>query len=636
MSLSLDHLNPQQQEAVLHSEGPALVLAGAGSGKTTVLSTRAARLILDQNISEAEIMLVTFTNKAAAEMKHRIQKLTGSSLPFAGTFHSLCAKILRKHGYLLGLDPNFVIYDSNDQLSLLKDIYKAKGIDTKAFNINATKAAISSAKNELISPSQYESFAQGSFQIHIAQVYRWYNQALKESQAVDFDDLMVKVIELFNNYDDVRHKYQAQIIHVLVDEYQDTNKAQYTLTKFFATPHNNLFVVGDFSQSIYAWRGADYRNMMLLAQDFTDVKQYSLEQNYRSSQNILDAATEVISKNTSHPILKLWTTNTNTEKIILFEAQTGEEESREVVRYIRERSKEQSLSEIAILYRTNAQSRLFEEALIQSRIPYKLIGGTKFYDRKEIKDLISYLRLIVNPHDSISLQRIVKLGKRKYAGFEAWRAKIEDVDSLHPVEALKNIFENTGFLDSFDRRDPEDISRLENIEELLTVASQFNTISTLLENIALIQDNYFIDSNGDRVEEQQAVTLMSLHSAKGLEFSTVFMVGMEDGLLPHSRSLLDKEQMEEERRLCYVGITRAKRHLYLSYARSRYQYGSSSNSLRSRFISDIPQTLIDFHSNSYSNSNHYNPWETRRVVVDEDDVNDVLNGDMDIDAFIDS
>lgn len=636
MSDLLAHLNPQQKEAVLHRTGPALVLAGAGSGKTTVLTTRAARLLLEENIPSNGIMLVTFTNKAANEMKERIQKKTGSSLPLAGTFHSLSAKILRKDGYLIGLDPNFVIYDSNDQLSLLKSIYKVKGIDNKTFNINATKATISSAKNELISPSEYEEYAQGSFQNHVAKVYRWYQQELKKAQAVDFDDLLVKVVELFNLYDTVRQKYQEQISHVLVDEYQDTNKAQYVLTKFFAAPQNNLFVVGDFSQSIYAWRGADYRNMMLLSQDFKEVKQYSLEQNYRSSQNILDAATEVISKNKSHPILKLWTTNSGEEKIICYEAQTGEEEARQVVRFIRHYSEHCSLSEMAILYRTNAQSRLFEEALIQSRIPYKLVGGTKFYDRKEIKDLTSYLRLIVNPHDVISEQRIIKLGKRKYSIFEEWRNKLENIDSLHPVEALKGIFEVTGYLENFDRKDPEDLSRLENIEELVTVASQFSTISQLLENIALIQDNYFIDNNGERADEKQAVTLMSLHSAKGLEFSTVFMVGMEDGLLPHSRSLLDIEQMEEERRLCYVGITRAKHRLFLTHARSRYQYGSTSNSLRSRFIQDIPHFLLEFKSNSPTSSSHHNSFETRRIIVDDEMMEDLLNGDIDLDAFIDS
>lgn len=636
MSLSLDHLNEQQKEAVLHTKGPALVLAGAGSGKTTVLTTRAARLILEENVPTNAIMLVTFTNKAANEMKQRIQKLTGSSLPLAGTFHSLSSKILRKDGYLIGLDSNFVIYDSNDQQSLMKEIYKAKGIDAKTYNINATKATISSAKNELISASDYENYAQGSFQNHVAKVYHWYQQALQQAQAVDFDDLLVKLVLLMQNNQHIREKYQNMIEYVLVDEYQDTNKAQYTLTKLFAKPHDNVFVVGDFSQSIYAWRGADYRNMLNLSQDFTDLTEYSLEQNYRSTQTILDAATEVISKNKSHPILKLWTTKSESEHIKLLETQTGDEEAQEVIKKIRQASRDYSLSDIAILYRTNAQSRLFEEALIYNHIPYKLVGGTKFYDRKEIKDLLSYLRLVVNPLDTISLQRVQKIGKRKYNDFETWRSNQENVTELHPVEALKHIFEKTLYLEFFDRKDPDDMSRLENIEELVTVASQFTSISSFLENIALIQDNYFIDTDGNKADDQQSVTLMSLHSAKGLEFSVVFMVGMEDGLLPHSRSLLDIEQMEEERRLCYVGITRAKDHLYLTYARSRYQYGSSSNSLRSRFIADIPNYLLDIESKVKNSSPTRDPWDTRHIVVDDDDVNQVLAGDMDIDAFIDS
>ena len=630
-----------------------MVLAGAGSGKTTVLTTRAALLLTEQRIFPENILLVTFTNKAANEMKERISRITGSTLPLAGTFHSLCAKILRVEGRHVGLDSNFVIYDSSDQLALIKEIYDRHSLDKKEFNINATKASISKAKNELLSISKYEEVAYGAFQAHVARVYKLYQHYLAQAQAVDFDDLMLKVVDLFTLHPYVLEKYQSQISHVLVDEYQDTNKAQYALTKFFTRPHDNLYVVGDFSQSIYAWRGADYRNMMLLEKDFPGTTRYQLEQNYRSSQVILDAATEVISHNTSHPILQLWTENIGQDKIVCYEAESGDDEARQVIRFIRSELDTYQANDIAILYRTNAQSRLFEEALIRAHIPYRLVGGTKFYDRKEVKDLISYLRLAVNPLDAISHKRLVKLGKKRLEKFEAWRENNKTlITEINPGLAVKEILDVTEYLDRFDDQDPEDVSRVENINELLAVASQFESITQLLENIALIQDSYFIDEVTQEKQEQ-AITLMSLHSAKGLEFCVVFMVGMEDGLLPHSRSILDREQMEEERRLCYVGITRAKHKLYLTHARSRYVYGSSSGALRSRFINDIPEELLDYQSSSPYASQRSSgfgygqkrpasgymqsgPYAGRRLVVDEDMADEVLNGEIDLDAFIES
>lgn len=639
----LASLNPVQKQAVTHQEGAAIVLAGAGSGKTTVLTHRAAWLI-EQGVASNQILLVTFTNKAAHEMKQRIISLTGNSLPLAGTFHSICAKFLRMHADKLGVSRQFSIYDSDDQMALMKTIYKQHNLSTQDFNPNGVKAAISNAKNELIDPDEYERFAQGAYQLHTAKVYHWYQRALRDSQAFDFDDLLTQTVRLFSNHKELRQKYQNMIAHVLIDEYQDTNKAQYELTKLLSAPQNNIFVVGDFSQSIYAWRGADYRNMMLLKHDFPHITEYKLEQNYRSHQTILDAATNVIAQNTSHPILKLWTDNTSNEPITAFEANSGDSEAAKIVKYIIQHKTKISLAEMAILYRTNAQSRLFEEAFIRSGIPYRLVGGTKFYERKEIKDVLAYARLVVNPSDQVSEQRAIKLGKRNYAKFIAWRDAQKKFTKPH--ETLQSILEESQYLDKYQKKTEEDVARIENVQELLSVAAQFESMEQFLENVALIQDSTFSDTDGN-TQFQDSVQLMSLHSAKGLEFEVVFMVGMEDGLLPHSRSLLDPDQMEEERRLCYVGITRAKKYLYFTYAKSRYQYGSSTQQLKSRFLRDIPESLIILEQDTFlyeSNNRGKNTFKSgysyphagRKIVVDEDMIEDVLNGSLDIDAFIDS
>jgi DNA helicase-2/ATP-dependent DNA helicase PcrA len=635
----LAQLNEQQQAAVLHPEGPALVLAGAGSGKTTVLTTRAAWLLAERQIAPHQILLVTFTNKAAKEMKDRVMRLTGSLLPFAGTFHSLSARILRIDGEGIGLDRNFVIYDTDDQASLIKELYATHSFDPKRYKINAVKAVISTAKNEMIGPGEYEQFAQGDFQQHVAKVYHLYERQLRKAQAVDFDDLLLRTLELFTKAPQVLEKYQHQLQHILVDEYQDTNKAQYQITKAFSKLHSNLFAVGDFSQSIYAWRGADYRNMLLLRQDYEHIHEYELDRNYRSTQVILDAATQVISHNTTHPILHLWTDNTATDKITISETQSAEDEARAVITAIRAHRGEFPLSEMAILYRTNAQSRPFEEALIRSSIPYRLIGGTKFYERKEIKDLIAYLRLLVNPMDLVSEQRVLKLGKRKYQQFVEWKPTTEArlAQTEHNVaEIVKEVLDLTQYLAKFDRNNEDDLSRLENIQEFLNVAAQFKNVSDFLENIALLQNEYF--SNGEtQIPEENMVNLMSLHAAKGLEFSVVFMAGMEEGLFPHSRALLDQAQMEEERRLCYVGITRAKSHLHMSFAKSRFMYGSNTFATRSRFLADINPELLTFHSSDP----HSSSWATntrstggRRLVVEDDMLDDILNGDLDIEALI--
>lgn len=651
MSQYLDALNEDQKKAVLHGEGPALVLAGAGSGKTRVLTTRVAYLIEEKGIHPQSILLVTFTNKAAHEMNKRVTELTGSKLPLSGTFHSICAKILRRYGNRIGLDNNYVIYDSKDQLDLIKQIYKEIGLSDKEYKPGGILASISNAKNEMLSVDEYQNLANGRFQETVARVYKLYQHNLKKNQAVDFDDLLNLTNQLFAQSKETLAYFQDMIEYVLVDEYQDTNKAQYQLTKYFTKPQNNLFVVGDFSQSIYAWRGADYKNMMYLKNDFPDIKEYRLEQNYRSTQAILDAATQVISKNSSHPILDLWTENTEESKIVHIETDSGESEAMEVIKKIKSLF-DYDYSDIAILYRTNAQSRLFEEACVKMGIPYKLVGGFKFYERKEIKDLLAYLKAAINPNDTVAEARALKLGKRR---FTAFKVEMEEIDpgKLTPLALLEKILESTRYKDKFKINDPEDQERLANIKELLNVAAQFDNTQLFLENVALVQDNEMADtefSNG-----QNAITMMSLHSAKGLEFPVVFMVGMEEGLLPHSRSLLEKDQMEEERRLCYVGITRAKERLFLTNAQKRYMYGNNTYSTQSRFLADIdPTTLkkeskivLDYTDQSRSNNKWFynkDSFQTkkkkedkpkRRLVIDDDVLDSVLSGDMEVDSFLD-
>ncbi len=651
MKTYLDSLNDQQKAAVLHEEGPAMVLAGAGSGKTRVLTTRATWLIDKKDIDPTELLLVTFTNKAAHEMKERVQQLTGSRLPHTGTFHSICARLLRREGHHLGIGQNFVIYDSDDQLQLIKHLYKKHDYDKKRYKPKGVKATISQAKNELLSPAEYEAMARGDFQAHAGKVFRQYQAALREANAVDFDDLLLETVRLFDRHPAVLEKYQEQFIHVLVDEYQDTNKAQYRLTSQLTAPHNNLYVVGDFSQSIYAWRGADYRNMLQLRQKFEKITEYRLERNYRSTQAILDAASHVISKNTTHPILELWTDQDGTDSHVVYGATDHTEEARRVVREIQDLRADHSLSEMAILYRTNAQSRSFEESLMRAGIPYRIVGGFKFYDRQEIKDVLAYLRVYLNPDDTVSRERAVKRGKRRLRKLEALREKHSKED-VNPDTAilLQDILEATYYRDRYDEKDPDDLSRLENVEELLAVAVDFDDPIAFLENVALIQDNTMIKVEEGNPEEmtraEEAVTLMSLHSAKGLEFEVVFMVGMEDGLLPHSRSIMEKEKLEEERRLCYVGITRAKKQLYFTFARRRFQYGQSSNTTPSRFLEDIPQHLLHLEtplhnvtgsSNSYGRNNRNsssNNSGRRYVPLDDASMDAVLSGDLDVDDFL--
>ena len=607
----LSHLNPAQQEAVKKTEGPILILAGAGSGKTRCLTHKVAYLIQEKKVNPENILAVTFTNKAAGEMKERVIRLldkwmgrkveksnhplaySSIHLPLISTFHSLCARILRAEGKHIGLSPNFLIFDTSDQLALIRQAMKNLKLSPKDFNPKAVLGAISAAKNELISEKEYPQYAQGYFQQTVAEIYLEYQKLLSQNEALDFDDLLTKTVYLFQKAPGVLSKYQNKFQYILVDEYQDTNHAQYVLTKLLAKKWRNLCVVGDCSQSIYGFRGADFRNVLNLKKDFPEITVFNLEQNYRSTQKILDAAFFVISQNASHPVLKLWTKNSKGDPLFLYKARNEHDEADYVVQQITtEAGNHSSLSDFAILYRTNAQSRVFEEVLLHSGVPYILIGGTKFYERREIKDVLAFLRLLTNPKDMVSYKRIEKLGKRRLKKFLDF-AKRREVHNKTTLEMLDEVLQETAYLELFDPKDKEDLARLENIKELRSVATEFPELKQFLENVALIQQEHLPSQGpGFNQEKPKAVTLMTIHAAKGLEFPVVFMVGMEEGLFPHSRSLLDKFELEEERRLCYVGITRAKKHLYLSYAQHRLYFGFRTSNPVSRFITEIPEDLI--------------------------------------------
>lgn len=603
----LSDLNTKQQEAVKKTDGHILILAGAGSGKTRVLTYRTAYLILEKKVEPGRILMLTFTNKAAAEMKERIKKLLSiengelrinkEEIPFAGTFHSLCAKILRKDGKFIGLSPSFVIYDDQDQLEVIKDAMIRLNISPKDFNPRAVLGTISEAKNELIGPLEYPQYVRGYFQETAAKVYLEYQKLLKEQSGLDFDDLMMQVVFLFRKNPNVLAKYQDQYQYVLVDEYQDTNHAQYELTKLLAGRWHNLAVVGDASQSIYRWRGADYRNLIYLKRDFPDLITINLEQNYRSTQKILDAAFSVITKNKSHPILKLWTENEKGEPITVYEAKNEHEEAEFILKQI---ASGFDYRETAVLYRTNAQSRVIEEVFLHQGVPYILVGGTKFYERKEVKDVIAYLRVFCNPKDMVSYKRLEKIGKKRLENFLNLTEKLKTgAEKIPTVDLMDNIIKDTGYLDLYDPDNEEDLARLENIKELRSVAMEFPDLVQFLENVALVEQEYMPDRTVEGEKKKNAVTLMTLHAAKGLEFPVVFMVGMEEGLFPHSRSLLEQMELEEERRLCYVGITRAKKKLFLTYARKRLYFGIRSQNMVSRFIADIPEEVMDFKQSTY-------------------------------------
>jgi DNA helicase-2/ATP-dependent DNA helicase PcrA len=585
MSILTD-LNPEQKAAVTYTEGPLLVLAGAGSGKTKVLTHRVAYFIQQTLIKPENALLLTFTNKAANEMKQRIFDLTNGNGPMTGTFHSFCAKILRLDGSSIGIPMNFIIYDEQDQKDAVKQILEKLNLSTDQYNPASMLNGISEAKNQMLSPEEYKNFIRGEWQEVVSKVYVEYEKMLKEIGALDFDDLLIKTVVLFKESPLILEKWQRILTHIFVDEWQDTNKIQYSLTRLLVGKNNNITAVGDASQSIYSWRGADFRNITNFIRDYPNVKVINLEQNYRSTQNILDAANLVISKNTSHPILKLWTEKKAGAKIKLYSASNGFTEADFVVDEIESLKHDYDYHDVAVLYRTNAQSRVLEEALLHGGIPYTLVGGTRFYDRKEVKDVISYIKYLVNPKDSVSRRRIEKVGLRRFEKLEEFRNGIENLDGLTTLDILDVVIQKTDYLALFQKESEENLARLENLKELRSVATEFPKINDFLENVALVEA-------GPRNQTQNAVTLMTLHAAKGLEFSIVFIVGMEEGLFPHSRSLIDTNQLEEERRLAYVGITRAKEILYLTYASSRLYFGERLSNPPSRFIMDIPENLIE-------------------------------------------
>lgn len=633
--LPLENLNPQQRLAIEADDGPILILAGAGSGKTKTLTYRIAYLIETKNISPLNILAVTFTNKAANEMKERIKLLIGSKIhskgiiPFIGTFHSICVRILRERGDRLGIKRGFNIYDTQDQLEVVKKSLKSLNLNPKDLNPYAVLALISAAKNNLIDEKTYPQFAQGYFQEKVSSIYPIYQKTLTDSNALDFDDLISKTVELLNDKD-ILNIYQDRFKYIMVDEYQDTNHAQYVLIKRLAAKYQNIYAVGDPDQNIYSFRGATIANILTFEKDYPNAQIIKLEQNYRSTKTILAAAQSIISKNTQRKEKTLWTENEEGVSITIYQAYDEKDEAFKIINSI-ENKGSSKFNQTAILYRTNAQSRIFEETLLSFKIPYKLVGGTRFYERKEIKDILAYLRIMINPKDSISLERIINVPTRKIGGkslqniyniassfdltpgeylkdiavggetstqIKKFASLYKDLtnEPLNATGSIKKVLKLTNYINWLNDGTEEGLSRVENIEELLNVAKSYDeldideSLATFLEDVSLIdQEQRELESDNN-----QFVTLMSLHAAKGLEFNYVYIAGLEEGLFPHSRSFSDMAQMEEERRLCYVGITRAKKELYLSYALQRTIFGSQRGSIPSRFLSDIPSELITF------------------------------------------
>lgn len=591
---------------------------------TKVLTHRVAYLIQEKGVPPENICVLTFTNKASGEMIERIYKLLDnkSTKPIMGTFHSLCARILRKDGHQIGLSPNFSIYDEGDSLDAIKEAMKSLNISSQKTSPSAVKNTISGAKNEMISSLEYPQYARGYFQETVAKIYLEYQKILEKNQAVDFDDLLLLTVKLFQSCPEVLSKYQIQFRYLLIDEYQDTNAVQYLLSKMLAHRYKNLCVVGDASQSIYRFRGADFRNIVNFQNDYPQAKVFNLEQNYRSTQNILDAAFAVISKNRTHPILKLWTSNPRGEKIQVAENRNEIEEAMFVVKSIAHLGGVTKLSDFAVLYRTNAQSRSLEEVFLKAGLPYVLVGGIRFYERKEIKDMLSHLRLLQNPKDSVSAARVEKVGKGRAARFRAfYDDQKDDLSSYTTLELLDKILEITSYLEYLDDGTETGKSKVENVKELRSVAEQFPNLVDLLENVALLENEYSADEKLKK-DQKEAVTLTTLHQAKGLEWPVVFIVGMEEGLFPHSRSFLDPHELEEERRLCYVGITRAKERLFLTCTRQRLYFGTRASNLMSRFLMDIPENLIESNAKmkDYRDGESYNEfWDDISTAKDTDE-----------------
>ncbi len=638
--MDLEGLNPEQKQAVLHTEGPLLIFAGAGSGKTRVLTHRVAYLIEEKGIFPGNILAITFTNKAAREMKDRIQKLVteGGSDVWISTFHSTCVRILRRDIERIEYSRNFVIYDDSDQISVIKDCLKELDLNEKYYPPREVKSIISDAKNRILSPNEYLKEAAGDFRkAKISEIYKLYEKKLKDSNALDFDDLIIKTLELFVLCPDILDFYQKKFKYIHVDEYQDTNEAQYQFIKALAGYYRNICVVGDDDQSIYGWRGANIQNILDFEKDFHDAHVVKLEQNYRSSRIILEAANHVIQNNYGRKQKRLWTNRKGGSRITLFKSRNEHEEAQYVCEQIEKMVSggRNRLSDFCVLYRVNAQSRIIEEMLMRFGIPYRIYGGLRFYDRKEIKDIIAYLRIIVNPADNVSLKRIINTPKRGIGNttiqqLEDFAAEKQDslfgclLDIDHasriPVRTVKKLrnftslisklmafkesmslkelveflLDETGYLKQFlDQNTDEAKSRIENIREFVGAVQEYeestpeSSLEAFLENVALVSD---IDTMDD---QQNTVTLMTLHSAKGLEFPIVFMTGMEEGIFPHSRTFTDEDELEEERRLCYVGITRAEDHLFLTYSMQRTLFGSTSYNMPSRFINEIPNDFLE-------------------------------------------
>ncbi|WP_284141368.1 DNA helicase PcrA [Virgibacillus sp. LDC-1] len=638
----LKGLNKQQLEAVKHTDGPLLIMAGAGSGKTRVLTHRIAYLMEEKGVAPRNILAITFTNKAAREMKDRVGRLVGpeSEYMWVSTFHSMCVRILRRDIDRIGYNRNFTILDSGDQLSVVKQVLKNLNIDPKKFDPRAMLGQISAAKNELVTPEKFAEQVGDFYNRQVSNVYTAYQKILRKNQSLDFDDLIMQTIHLFQRVPEVLEYYQRRFQYIHVDEYQDTNHAQYYLVKQLASRFQNICVVGDSDQSIYRWRGADITNILTFEKDYPAAQSIFLEQNYRSTKSILQAANKVISNNSSRKPKNLWTENPDGQKITYFQGATEQEEALYVTDKIQALVREEGYkpSDIAILYRTNAQSRAIEDTFVKSGVSYQMVGGTKFYDRKEIKDMIAYLRLITNPDDDISFERVVNEPKRGVGKTSIDRLRVyamehgisfydavKEVDftgvSKKAANALaafgdliRTLHEQQEFLTATDmveavltrsgyeemlknERTIEAQSRLENLEEFMTVTQDFEknaadkTLIAFLTDLALIADI-------DRVDEadpdnNEKITLMTLHAAKGLEFPVVFLIGMEENVFPHSRSLFDDDEMEEERRLAYVGITRAEQKLFLTHAKMRTLYGRTNMNPISRFINEIPEELMD-------------------------------------------
>lgn len=573
-----NELNENQREAVEFVDGPSVILAGAGSGKTRVLTHKVLNLIVNNGISPSNILMVTFTNKAASEMKNRVKQ----NLGFIGTFHSLCVRILRRDGEKIGVPADFLIYDENDKADIIGQLLKEQET-FKKYTPSFVGSRISGAKDQLIGPDKYLNFFRDYSSELVGTVYNKYQKILEKNQALDFDDLIFKTVELFKSDKKTLEKYQDFFKYILVDEFQDTNFAQYSLTKLLGQKYQNVTVVGDFSQSIYSWRGAEIQNLVKFKNDFKNVAEFSLEQNYRSTQNILNFAFDIISKNQTHPILKLYTDNHEGEEVSINQLETEQYEALFVAEEAQKLAANgaHDLKSIAILYRINAQSRVIEEAFLHMGIPYILVGGTRFYERREVKDILSYVRLIIHPEDEVSLKRILKIGKKRYADFKDLYDELK-TDEFKTIEVIDQILQKTKYLDLYRDETEEDLSRLENVKELRSVALNFPNVTDFLTQVALVESEY--SEAEKRGGGKEGVYMMTLHQAKGLEFPYVFIVGVEDGILPHSRSLYDMFNLEEERRLFYVGITRAREKLYITHTKKRFFFGRRGPAQISRFL----------------------------------------------------